>query len=51
MFGDYTVNTEIDRFPVSDLPNRYSIGRTVLYERLGILAIAIAKPIRTLYFG
>jgi hypothetical protein len=37
------VNTEIDRFPVSDLPERYSIGRTALYERLGVLAIKPEK--------
>jgi hypothetical protein len=37
------VNIEIDRFPVSDLPNRYSIGRTALYERMGILAIKPEK--------
>jgi hypothetical protein len=37
------VNTEIDRFPVSDLPDRYSIGRTALYERLGVLAIKPEK--------
>jgi hypothetical protein len=37
------VNTEIDRFPVSDLPDRYSIGRTALYERMGVLAIKPEK--------
>jgi hypothetical protein len=37
------VNTEIDRFPVSDLPDRYSIGRTALYERLGVLAVKPEK--------
>jgi hypothetical protein len=37
------VNIEIDRFPVSDLPDRYSIGRTALYERMGVLAIKPEK--------
>lgn len=37
------MNTEIDRFPVSDLPDRYGIRRTALYERLNTLAI---KPER-----
>lgn len=37
------MNTEIDRFPVSDLPDRYSIGRTALYERMGVLAIKPEK--------
>jgi hypothetical protein len=37
------VNIEIDRFPVADLPDRYSIGRTALYERMGVLGIKPEK--------
>lgn len=37
------MNTEINRFPVSDLPDRYSIGRTALYERLNTLTIKPEK--------
>ena len=37
------MNTEIDRFPVSDLRDRYQIGRTALYERMNTLAIKPAK--------
>ncbi len=36
--------TEIDRFPVADLPQRYGISRNTLYEsRLNPLEI---KPVR-----
>lgn len=37
------MNIEIDRFPVADLPDRYSIGRTTLYERMGVLAFKPEK--------
>ncbi len=37
------MNAQIDRFPVSDLPSRYSIKRTALYERLKALKL---KPIK-----
>lgn len=37
------MNAQIDRFPVSDLPDRYDIKRTALYERLKALDI---KPIK-----
>jgi len=37
------VNTEIDRFPVSELRDRYQIGRTALYERLNSLSIKPSK--------
>ena len=37
------MNTEIDRFPVSDLRDRYRIGRTALYKRMNKLAI---KPVK-----
>lgn len=37
------MNTEIDRFPVADLPDRYGIGRTALYERLNTLTIKPEK--------
>jgi hypothetical protein len=37
------MNAQIDRFPVSDLPARYDIKRTALYERLKALDI---KPIK-----
>jgi hypothetical protein len=37
------MNTEIDRFPVADLPTRYGIKRTALYERLGSLSIRPQK--------
>lgn len=37
------MNTEIDRFPVSNLPERYGIGRTALYERLNALSIKPQK--------
>lgn len=30
---------EIESFPVKDLPDRYSIGRTILYERMNALNI------------
>jgi len=46
LFGEHpvnTMNTEIDRFPVSDLPDRYSIKRTALYERLNALDIKPQK--------
>jgi hypothetical protein len=33
------VNTEIDRFPVADLPDRYNLKRTALYERFKALDI------------
>lgn len=33
------MNAQIDRFPVSDLPARYDIKRTALYERLKALDI------------
>ena len=33
------VDVTIDRFPVAQLPSRYSISRTVLYERLAALKI------------
>lgn len=35
--------TEIDRFPVKDLPNRYNINRSVLYTRLQKLDIQTTK--------
>ena len=38
-----TMNAQIDRFPVSELPSRYHIKRTALYERLKALDI---KPIK-----
>ena len=38
-----TMNAQIDRFPVSELPSRYNIKRTALYERLKALDI---KPIK-----
>ena len=37
------MNTEIDRYPVSDLKDRYQIGRTALYERMNTLAIKPTK--------
>ena len=37
------MNTEIDRFPVSDLRDRFNIGRTALYDRLNTLSI---KPVK-----
>ena len=37
------MNAQIDRFPVSELPSRYNIKRTALYERLKALDI---KPIK-----
>lgn len=37
------MNTQIDRFPVSELPSRYDIKRTALYERLKALDI---KPVK-----
>ena len=37
------MNALIDRFPVSELPSRYNIKRTALYERLKALDI---KPIK-----
>ena len=37
------MNTEIDRFPVSELRDRYQIGRTALYERMNTLAIKPSK--------
>jgi len=46
LFGEHPVNTmdvEIDRFPVSDLPDRYSVKRTALYERLNALNIKPQK--------
>lgn len=46
MFAEHspnTMNAQIDRFPVSDLPDRYDIKRTALYERFKALDI---KPIK-----
>ena len=37
------MNTQIDRFPVSQLPDRYGIKRTALYERLKALSIKPEK--------
>ena len=37
------MNTEIDQFPVSELRDRFSIGRTALYERMNTLSI---KPVK-----
>jgi hypothetical protein len=37
------INVEVDRFPVADLQNRYSIKRTALYERLNALSIKPQK--------
>ncbi len=37
------MNTQIDRFPVSQLPDRYGIKRTALYERLKALSIKPQK--------
>ena len=37
------MNIEIDRFPVSELRDRFSIGRTALYERMNTLSI---KPMK-----
>ena len=37
------MNTEIDRFPVSELRDRFNIGRTALYERMNTLSI---KPVK-----
>ncbi len=37
------MNAQIDRFPVSELPHRYSLKRTALYERLKALKL---KPIK-----
>lgn len=37
------MNTELDRFPVSDLPERYGVGRTALYERMNTLSIKSQK--------
>ena len=37
------MNTNIDRFPVSDLRDRYQIGRTALYERMNTLSIKPTK--------
>ena len=37
------MNTKIDRFPVSQLPDRYGIKRTALYERLKALSIKPEK--------
>jgi hypothetical protein len=37
------MNAQIDRFPVSDLPDRYDIKRTALYERFKALDL---KPIK-----
>lgn len=37
------MNIEIDRFPVSDLPERYGVGRTALYERMNTLSIKSQK--------
>lgn len=34
---------EIDRFPVSELRDRYQIGRTALYERMNTLSIKPTK--------
>ena len=32
-------NTQIDRYPVKELPGRYEINRSVLYSRLKALNI------------
>ena len=37
------MNIEIDQFPVSELKDRYQIGRTALYERMNTLAIKPTK--------
>ncbi len=37
------MNTAIDRFPVSELRDRFNIGRTALYERMNTLSI---KPVK-----
>lgn len=37
------MNTQIDRFPVSQLPDRYGIKRTALYERFKALSIKPQK--------
>ena len=37
------MNIEIDQFPVSELKDRYRIGRTALYERMKTLAIKPTK--------
>ena len=37
------MNIEIDRFPVSELRDRFNIGRTALYERMNTLSI---KPVK-----
>ena len=37
------MNTQIDRFPVSQLPERYGIKRTALYKRLSALSIKPQK--------
>ena len=37
------MNTELDNFPVSDLQDRYSIGRTQVYTRLEALNIKAEK--------
>lgn len=34
---------EIESFPVKDLPDRYNIGRTILYERMNALNIIPEK--------
>ena len=37
------MNIEIDQFPISELKDRYQIGRTALYERMNTLAIKPTK--------
>jgi len=37
------MTSQIDRFPVKELPNRYSINRSVLYTRLEKLGIKTSK--------
>jgi hypothetical protein len=37
------MTSQIDRFPVKELPNRYSINRSVLYTRLEKLGIKTTK--------
>lgn len=37
------MNSELAGFPVKDLPDRYKIGRTILYERINALSLSLEK--------
>lgn len=37
------MNSELAGFPVKDLPNRYGIGRTILYERINALSLTLER--------